>query len=69
MKQKEIIFRVYHLVSWGVSAVIAALPFIGNHYGPAGMWWSVHSNYLLFGICSLKLQCNNLKFFQMTAKS
>ena len=33
--------RVYHAVCWGVPGVLSALPFIGDHYGPAGAWWSV----------------------------
>ena len=31
--------RYYHLVSWGIPLVVACLPFINNHYGPAGAWW------------------------------
>ncbi|XP_053403699.1 uncharacterized protein LOC123556016 isoform X1 [Mercenaria mercenaria] len=29
---------LYHLVSWGISLFMSLLPFIGNHYGPAGAW-------------------------------
>ncbi|XP_077988029.1 cyclic AMP receptor-like protein A isoform X2 [Glandiceps talaboti] len=29
---------IYHLLCWGVSFIIACLPLIGNHYGPAGAW-------------------------------
>ena len=29
---------IYHIVCWGVSFMIACLPLIGDHYGPAGMW-------------------------------
>ncbi|XP_046854188.1 G-protein coupled receptor 1-like [Xenia sp. Carnegie-2017] len=29
---------IYHVISWGVALVVACIPFIGNHYGPAGVW-------------------------------
>ncbi|XP_070537843.1 cyclic AMP receptor-like protein A isoform X2 [Ptychodera flava] len=29
---------IYHIVCWGLSLVIACLPFIADHYGPAGAW-------------------------------
>ncbi|XP_072032946.1 cyclic AMP receptor-like protein A isoform X2 [Amphiura filiformis] len=29
---------LYHLVSWGIALLMSLLPFIGNHYGPAGAW-------------------------------
>ncbi|XP_028400116.1 G-protein coupled receptor 1-like [Dendronephthya gigantea] len=28
----------YHIISWGVPLIFACLPFIGDHYGPAGVW-------------------------------
>ena len=31
--------RYYHLVSWGIPFVVACLPLINDHYGPAGAWW------------------------------
>lgn len=30
--------KYYHLVSWGIPLVVACLPFINDHYGPAGAW-------------------------------
>ncbi|XP_052218131.1 cyclic AMP receptor-like protein A [Dreissena polymorpha] len=33
---------LYHVVCWGLALSIACVPFIGNHYGPAGAWcWVV----------------------------
>lgn len=32
-------FRLYHVFCWGVSLVLSLLPFINDHYGPAGAWW------------------------------
>ncbi|CAB3992689.1 cyclic AMP receptor A [Paramuricea clavata] len=29
---------LYHVVSWGVPLIVACFPFIGDHYGPAGVW-------------------------------
>ncbi|KAK7090253.1 cyclic AMP receptor-like protein A isoform X2 [Littorina saxatilis] len=28
----------YHAVCWGVPLIMSTLPFIGDHYGPAGVW-------------------------------
>ena len=33
------IFRIYHVFCWGISLVLSLLPFINDHYGPAGAWW------------------------------
>ncbi|XP_027044480.1 cyclic AMP receptor-like protein A [Pocillopora damicornis] len=30
--------KYYHLVSWGIPFVVACLPLINDHYGPAGAW-------------------------------
>ncbi|XP_020611057.1 cyclic AMP receptor-like protein A [Orbicella faveolata] len=30
--------KYYHLVSWGIPLIVACLPLINNHYGPAGAW-------------------------------
>lgn len=30
--------KYYHLVSWGIPLIVACLPLINNHYGPAGPW-------------------------------
>lgn len=35
------ICRYYHLVSWGIPLIVACLPLINDHYGPAGAWWWV----------------------------
>ncbi|KAK7477158.1 hypothetical protein BaRGS_00031644 [Batillaria attramentaria] len=33
---------LYHAVCWAVPLLLSVLPFIGNHYGPAGAWcWIV----------------------------
>nr|XP_006816465.1 PREDICTED: cyclic AMP receptor-like protein A-like isoform X2 [Saccoglossus kowalevskii] len=29
---------IYHVICWGLSLLISLLPFIGDHYGPAGAW-------------------------------
>lgn len=29
---------LYHVVCWGISLLMSLLPFIGDHYGPAGGW-------------------------------
>ena len=33
--------RVYHVLSWGLPAVISCFPFISGVYGPAELWWYV----------------------------
>eukprot|EP00057_Strongylocentrotus_purpuratus_P005030 XP_003730036.1 PREDICTED: cyclic AMP receptor-like protein A isoform X1 [Strongylocentrotus purpuratus] len=38
----------YHLVTWGVSLLMACLPLIGNHYGPAGAWCWIPAEYPLW---------------------
>eukprot|EP00794_Sanderia_malayensis_P011281 gene11281-12461_t len=42
----------YHVVSWGLPLFWALLPFIGDHYGPAGVWcWIKNDSYAWrFGI-------------------
>ncbi|XP_032230476.1 G-protein coupled receptor 1 [Nematostella vectensis] len=34
----------YHLVSWGIPLVCSLLPFVGDHYGPAGAWCWIADN-------------------------
>ncbi|XP_052783823.1 cyclic AMP receptor-like protein A isoform X2 [Mya arenaria] len=36
---------MYHIVCWGLSLLMACLPFIGDHYGPAGAWCWVVNNW------------------------
>ncbi|XP_041483062.1 cyclic AMP receptor-like protein A isoform X1 [Lytechinus variegatus] len=36
---------IYHLVTWGFSFLMACLPLIGNHYGPAGAWCWIPAEY------------------------
>ncbi|KAI0217313.1 hypothetical protein LSAT2_030832 [Lamellibrachia satsuma] len=51
MKPSEQFERYYHIIAWCVPLGISLLPFIGNHYGPAGMWcWIVNDWKWRFGI-------------------
>eukprot|EP00112_Aurelia_sp_Birch-Aquarium-sp1_P025574 Seg857.4 transcript_id=Seg857.4/GoldUCD/mRNA.D3Y31 product="Cyclic AMP receptor-like protein A" protein_id=Seg857.4/GoldUCD/D3Y31 len=47
----------YHIVCWGVPLLWAALPFVGDHYGPAGVWcWVDNKSYAWrFGIWYIPL--------------
>ncbi|XP_033118237.1 cyclic AMP receptor-like protein A isoform X2 [Anneissia japonica] len=38
MKSSEKFEILYHVISWGFPLFISLLPFIGDHYGPAGAW-------------------------------
>ncbi|XP_071951895.1 uncharacterized protein [Antedon mediterranea] len=45
LKSSEKFEILYHAISWGFSLFISLLPFIGDHYGPAGAWcWINGSN-------------------------
>ena len=33
------LLRIYFIVDIGVAIIISLLPFIGDSYGPAGLWW------------------------------
>ncbi|VDI25966.1 Hypothetical predicted protein [Mytilus galloprovincialis] len=35
---------LYHVFCWGVSLVLSLLPFINDHYGPAGAWCWIESD-------------------------
>ncbi|XP_066267695.1 cyclic AMP receptor-like protein A [Branchiostoma lanceolatum] len=50
---------VYHVLSWGVPLILSCLPFIGNHYGPAGAWCWIPNQYThwRFGIWYGPLFC------------
>ncbi|XP_071511766.1 cyclic AMP receptor-like protein A [Diadema antillarum] len=41
-EKKEII---YHIVTWGISLLMACLPLIGDRYGPAGAWCWIKDEY------------------------
>ncbi|XP_072032445.1 uncharacterized protein [Amphiura filiformis] len=37
---------MYHCVGWGIPLFVSALPFIGDHYGPAGAWCWITDEYM-----------------------
>ncbi|XP_060080370.1 cyclic AMP receptor-like protein A isoform X1 [Ylistrum balloti] len=45
MITKESLEWVYHVLCWGLPLVLSCLPFIGNHYGPAGAWCWIEDNW------------------------
>lgn len=34
----------YHIICWGVPFFWAVIPFVGDHYGPAGVWCWIDNN-------------------------
>ncbi|XP_069103712.1 cyclic AMP receptor-like protein A isoform X2 [Argopecten irradians] len=45
MITKESLEWVYHVLCWGLPLLLSCLPFIGNHYGPAGAWCWIADNW------------------------
>ncbi|KAJ8030437.1 G-protein coupled receptor 1 [Holothuria leucospilota] len=50
MKSTEKYEILYSAIVWGFSLFMACIPFIGNHYGPAGAWWWYIPLFLLIGV-------------------